>query len=63
MVRSKADTVRRYKEAVEAIGGYDAYSGCGELKEKGFLAVAACMEGLKKKLGTALMVSKYEAAA
>lgn len=63
MVLSKAKTVEKYKRAIDLLGGYDAYAKCGAEKDKGFLAVAKCMRGLKIKIGTAGMVAKYEAAA
>jgi len=64
MVLSAEKAAEKYRTGVEAFGGAAQYISCGREKDKGFLAVAECLEKAKAtKLTTDMMVSKYRAAA
>lgn len=64
MVMSKARAGEKYKKGLEIFGGAAKYIACGKEKDKGFLAVAKCLEdGRVIALTTDNMVSKYIAAA
>lgn len=63
MVMSASEAGQKYRKGVE-IFGVDNYKRCGEMKGRGFLAVAACLHDAKKAaLTLENMVSKYMAAA
>jgi len=52
MVVDANTAARRYAEGVDGVGGAGAYYTCGQRKNQGFLAVAECLEGLKRAAGT-----------
>lgn len=59
-VKSKAEAVQRYRSAIEALGGPDAWYACGEKKK--VKAVAECLQALKKRKTIDQWVAAYEAA-
>jgi len=64
MVLSPEKAAEKYRTGISAFGGAEQYIACGKEKDKGFLAVAECLERAKAvKLTTDTMVSKYRAAA
>jgi len=64
MVMSPDAAARKYQIGVDAVGGATAYINCGQAKDRGFLAVAECMQGLKRAAATtAGWAAKYRAAA
>jgi len=63
MVMTAAEAGRKYRTGVETFG-VDNYKRCGEMKGRGFLAVADCLHAAKKAaLTLENMVTKYMAAA
>jgi len=64
MVVSAETAASRYETGITAFGGADQYLSCGEKKDRGFLAVAKCLEDAKEAaLTTSNMVKKYREAA
>jgi len=60
-VKSATYAAKRYLSAIKALGGADAYYTCGEkVAEGGVKAVAACMKGLKKKVGEEVWAEAYK---
>jgi len=65
MVLDAEETAKRYEQGIkDSLGGADAYIECGKEKDKGFLAVAECLQNKKEKsLTLENMVKRYKAAA
>ena len=63
MVKSAAEAAAKYRFGVETFG-FDNYKRCGDMKNRGFLAVAQCLQDAKRvSLTLDNMVRKYQAAA
>jgi len=63
MVMTADEAARKYRVGVETFG-VENYKRCGEMKGRGFLAVAGCLEAAKKAaLSLENMVAKYRSAA
>lgn len=63
MVKTAAEAGAAYRRGVEAFG-FENYAKCGAMKNRGFLAVAKCLEDSKRTANTLdNMVSKYVAGA
>jgi len=64
MVVSAETAASKYETGITEFGGADQYLTCGEKKDRGFLAVAQCLEDAKETaLTTSSMVKKYREAA
>jgi len=64
MTVSKSTAKERYGRGIKGIGGASTYKECGKEKDKGFLAVAKCLEDASKaKLTTRSMIERYGKAA
>lgn len=59
-----AEAGQKYRTGIETFGGAEVYVRCGQMKGRGFLAVAGCLEQAKRAaLTVENMVTKYMKAA